>query len=139
MSMRKKNTLLSSTALVVGGLLYLLFRENSYIGLLFVKCDVVSLLRSWLRPLSCDFTRFFLPDLLWGFSLSCGLLAIRGVGWKNVLLSGGIAFGCGCCWELLQYHGIVNGTGDPLDVFMYLLGCCLYFLLNLKEKKNEKV
>ena len=139
MSMRKKNALLGFAALIVGGLLYLLFLENTYIGRLFGNFDGVLLLRGWCRPLACDFTRFFLPDLLWCFSLSCCLLAVRGAGRENVVICGVMALGCGFGWELLQYLSIIDGTGDPLDVFMYLLGCCLYFLINLKEKKNEKV
>jgi len=139
MSMRRKNFLLSVVALAVGGFIYILFRENSYIGQLFSGSDCVQNLRSVLQLMSCDLIKFYLPDFLWGLSLSCGLLAIRNGGDRSTFLCAGIAFACGFSWELLQLMEAVGGTGDCIDVLMYLLGSAFCVQINLKERTMKKI
>ena len=41
----------------------------------------------------------------------------------------------GCVWELLQWLSILGGTGDYLDIIMYLLASILCLIINLKERK----
>lgn len=139
MSIRKKNLLASIIALALGGSLYILFRENSYIGQLFSGSACVQMLRSELNSTSCDLLKYYLPDLLWGLSLGCGLVAIRNSGIRDIVLCAGIAFACGFLWELLQLVGVVGGTGDCVDVLMYLLGSALCVQINLKERIMKKI
>ena len=64
--------------------------------------------------------RNFLPDALWSFSLISAFSII----WNNkipyywwfVLV---LAFGG---WEYGQYEGLLQGTGDPMDLLAYALG-----------------
>lgn len=139
MSIQKKNILFGLSALMMGGLLYILFRESSHIGSFFSNSACVRMLRSLMEPLSSDLAQFYLPDLLWVFSLSCGLLAIGDDGERNIFWCGAVAFGCGCCWELLQFTGAVSGTGDGIDVLMYLLGSLIFLQINLKERNMKRI
>lgn len=136
MSLRTKNALSSLTALALGGSLYILFRSGSYIGNAASAFGLVACLREYLRPLSCEFLRFYLPDMLWALSLACGLVTIWG---QRPLCCAGLAFALGCLWELMQAVGIVNGTGDLLDVMMYLLGGAICVQINLKERTMKKI
>lgn len=135
MSARRQNILLSVLGLATGGLLYLLFRETSYVGQFFGNSPVIATLRSLVKPLSCDVIRYYLPDLLWGFSLSCGVLAILAPTGRLCILWAYTGFFCGVVWELLQSLHLVSGTGDLLDMAMYLLGSGICMLINLKRRE----
>ncbi len=84
---------------------------------------------------SCDFLMYYLPDFLWGFSLSCLLQAFCVYSFKGTVLCCCITAIYGCVWELLQWLSILGGTGDYLDIIMYLLASILCLIINLKERK----
>lgn len=136
MSLRKKNFTVSAGSLLFGAMLYILFRSDSYIGKAAAEFSCVETLQLLLQPLDCDLLRYYLPDLFWGLSLGCGLTMIYGAGG---LLCPMLAFYCGCIWESLQVMGIVSGTGDWLDVLMYLLGSAVCAQINLKERTMKKI
>ena len=136
MSLRKKNLAIGIAALMLGGLLYILLRGGSVVGGAVAGNAWVKNLRRLAQPMACDFLKYYLPDLLWGLSLGCCLAATYG---KEGLLCPVIALGCGCVWEILQVSDLVSGTGDWLDVIMYLLGSALCAQINLKERSMKKV
>lgn len=139
MSKRRINILLGTLALILGFLIYILFRTNTYIAKPFEAVRWIEYIRRYLLRGSCDFIKFYFPDFLWGFSLNCGLVAIYLPGFKGNVVCGCVAFFCGCIWEALQYIGVVNGTGDIVDITMYLLASIFNIIINLKEtRRNEK-
>lgn len=136
MSKRQKNILRCLGALVLGAILYILFRKNTWVAHLFDGIGFVRCLRSMVQSISLNWLRFYVPDLLWAFALSCGIQAIcvpkRG-GVPACALS---AFICGLVWEFLQWSHVVSGTGDLWDVLMYLTGSVLSILINIKGEKR---
>ena len=137
MSKRKKNIRFSLAALVVGCFLYVFFRENTYVGNMFDIIEHIEKMRQMFSSQICDLCKFYLPDFLWGFSLSCGLIAIYVPGIKGVIICASVAFLCGCMWELLQCIGVLSGTGDIHDIIMYFLASALCIIINLKETREK--
>ena len=136
---RKIYLLLCVSSLSLGVLLYILFRENSYIGIATNHFTVVSAARKVFAFLSCDFLMFYFPDFLWCFSLCFGLFAIYLPTQKQALMCVLTAILFGCTWELLQYVGLISGTGDLLDALMYLLSGIICAILNMiRGKRHEK-
>lgn len=135
MSDRGKNVIISSMSLVLGGASYIIFRDNTYIGGIFDEYSLVLSVRNLLNEMSCDFVKYYLLDFLWGLSLSCGIIAIHKPKTKGIFLSALTAFICGCVWELLQYIGFVSGTGDWLDVLMYLSASLMSVLINKRRRE----
>ena len=138
MSKRKLNIILGILALILGFLLYVLFRENVYIAKCFDNFEIVVQIRRCLLPYTSGFLKYYLPDFLWGFSLCCGLQAIYNPGIKGTIVCGCAAFFCGGIWEWLQYRTVVNGTGDVLDIMFYFLACISNIIVNLRREKNEE-
>lgn len=133
MSFRIKNILLSIAALLLGVLLYVLFRPTTVVSLLFGRIWWVSELQTELQSVPADFLRYYLPDLLWAFSLSCGLHAVILPDQRETLACGGLAVICGIVWELLQKFNAVQGTGDWVDVVMYFLAAIASILINQRR------
>lgn len=137
MSKQKKNALLSILALVIGCMLYVWFRPNTYISRILGRVTNAALALPLCPPYINDLCRFYLPDFLWAFSLSCGLIAIHNPGIKGVMICALSAFLLGAVWELLQHLGAVSGTADIHDAIMYLLASTLCIIFNVKEKKQK--
>ena len=138
--MKKRNVyiLLCIASLCIGGGLYVIFRPNTYItdfvrsllpvsGALFLKAESIN----------CDLVKYYLPDFIWAFSLNCGLNAIFNTK-KSVFINGGVVFGISALWELAQYVGITSGTGDLIDVAMYLAALVTVVIINALIKGKEK-
>lgn len=136
MSKRSQNILLCAVALVVGAVIYILYRDNTYISRWFSYIAFVRSLRTMANGYASNFVGFYLPDLLWGFSLSCGIQAIYLPGRRGVFISATVAFICGVLWEVLQWTDLVSGTGDIWDILMYFAGSVLSTLINIKERKQ---
>ncbi len=135
MSKRLLNAILCCTALIIGGLLYIIFRETTYVATLFKSIEVLSSIRKKILVLENAFLMYYLPDFLWGFSLSCGLTAIFNPSLKGIILCSFTAFMCGTIWEILQYSHILSGTGDFADILMYLAASALAVIINSKGVK----
>jgi len=137
LSKRKKNILFSLTSLIAGGLLYVWFRKNTYIGGMLNGIGIVEIFREKYMFQVNDFFRFYLPDFLWGLSLGCGLIAIHNPRKKGVIICASYSFLCGIIWEILQHLEVLNGTGDVHDVIMYLLASVVCIIINLKETRRK--
>ena len=133
---RYVNCTVAIASLLTGGAIYVLFRENTHIARLFSSITLIEPFRIWLKETPSDVFRFYLPDFLWGLSLGCGLQAILKPTARKNLLCGGVAFLCGVIWECLQFSHIISGTGDILDIVLYLLACALCTFLNIKEREQ---
>ena len=130
MGRRKKNILSCMLALILGGLIYMFLRPGTYIANIFNRQNVE--LSGWIG----NFTKYYLPDFLWGLSLSCCLVAVNNPRVKGAVLCCVVSFLCGFTWELLQTFGVLPGTGDIYDVIMYFLSSALCIIINLKEKEQ---
>ena len=137
MSKRKRNALLCLTALIIGGLLYILFRPGTYIGGVLDRLLPVSTIRQICSTYTGDLFKFYLPDFLWAFSLGCCFIAINDPKITGVILCSLLAFLCGTAWEILQYFKLIQGTGDIHDVIMYFLASAICIIMNLKETKEK--
>jgi len=135
MSKRTLCVISGTISLVVGGAIYILFRENSHIALFFNNSFIESV-RDIFVPLSNNVTKYYLADFFWGFSLCAYLLALFLPKTRGAILCGLTAFLCGTFWEILQFLKAVSGTGDLIDVVMYLLAATLAVILFLKEKEK---
>jgi hypothetical protein len=70
----------------------------------------------------------YLPDGLWSYSFTSMMLII----WNRTINYFWLSIICICfiLLETLQFTNIINGTGDILDIFIYLIFCLLSILSN---------
>lgn len=126
-------------SLVSGLILYLLFRENTYIARIVTLVVPLQFLREKLHFIKCEFLQFYFPDYLWAFSLSCWLHIVLNVRRHCTWCCTMIVLCFGAVYELFQYLSLIEGTGDVVDVLLYLLaGLSVNIIYLKKEKKNEK-
>ncbi len=134
MSSRMKNIVCCICALFAGAALYILLRPDTYIATALARFDFLVQLQDKLKYIDCDFLRFYFPDFLWAFSLSCSLQAIFAPMKTGTFLCCIAALLCGTVWELFQYFGVIKGTGDWVDVLMYALAAFASVIIQIKEK-----
>lgn len=120
MSDRLFRVLIGAVSLASGGLIYIIFRSNTYIAVLFNEFNCIKKIREVAGVFSCDFVKYYFPDFLWCFSLCFFMQAVIDITKKGVVLSGIASVLCGVLWEVFQYIGTVSGTGDLSDIIMYL-------------------
>lgn len=135
MSKRSLNSLLCILSLLLGFVLYVILRPNTYISMVF-DGDTVDYLRNLLKPYSFGFFKYYFPDFLWGFALALGFVAIFEPRGRETIACVTCALVCGTAWESFQYLGIVSGTGDVWDIVMYLVSSIITFIINKKEKQK---
>ena len=133
---QRTNFFICISSLILGGILYILFRENTHIGKLFAQIFPLTILKALLKPFASNLLCFHLLDFLWGLSLGCGLQTILMLKRKRVLLCGLGVFLCGAIWESLQFLDVVSGTGDYWDIVSYFLAGALCITFNLKETEK---
>ena len=137
MSKRGKYLVIAAVALALGGACYVFFREDTY--LFGWASDLLKAVfaKGRERTFQNEFLQFYLPDLLWGLSLSVALMAIYEPSGIGAWLCAGTAVVCGWIWELAQWTGAVRGTGDFGDVFMYLLAGFFSLIINKKVRETK--
>lgn len=135
MSKRRLNTYVSLLALFFGLVLYVVFRPKTYVARLFDEIAFVMELRVLAMPFSFELFRFYLPDYLWGLSFGCALTALFEPRGGEIVAYSAVAAVFGTVWELCQWFGAVDGTGDALDVIMYLIAGLTVFYINKEKEK----
>ena len=131
MTVKKCNLILSCVLLGLGGTIYILFRENTYIANFTEKFIYFDNVRSRLYFLNCNFLKYYFTDFTWAFSLCCGLFSFYPSKVSNVIKIGLVTFLLGTIWEIIQYIGIIKGTGDVLDLMMYLSASVIAVTINI--------
>ena len=111
--------ILSFASLISGALLYLFFRENTYLSRIISSFIDISKTQKAAAFLSCDLTMYYLPDYLWALSLCLGLCCVI-YHPARTKASAIITIAAGVLWEIFQYTDIVFGTGDIHDIILYL-------------------
>ena len=74
MTKRVANAIIAGVSLALGGLLYAVLRETTYIGRLFYGSEFVAVLRNLVNVDKTYWAAVYLPDFLWALSLSCSLM-----------------------------------------------------------------
>lgn len=132
--------------LLIGGLIYVLFRSSSLLMFSWYKNIGLDGVLNGLRKSTIPFAEnipewilFSLPDGLWIFSYVCLILFI----WKNsvslknlfwILIIPILAIGS----ELGQFFGLITGTFDLTDLLLYIFGMTLPFIF-FKKSINSKL
>lgn len=135
MKKTKINIFLSVLAISVGGFIYLVTRPDSYISIFIEYIIDTDNIRKTFCFLDREIIKNYIPDFLWSLGFTCALFAVN----KNTAQTIGISSVTGIIWEAFQYLNIINGTGDIVDIIMYLTAVFIAVLINKKgEFKNEK-
>ena len=133
MSKKTVNVLSTAVSLLTGCAIYVVFSPKTYISKLIRKYISI---KETVIPSEWVFVRYYLTDYLWALAFACCLNILLGFDRKQVIFSAAVSVVFGVIWELLQKLNIVGGTGDILDVFMYLLAGITAIIINIKEKKQ---
>ncbi len=129
--------IVSLIILLVGGLIYLGWRDDSLVMFQLIEMCGISDYLIYFRRISTgyslyDWVKYSMPDGLWLFSYMFLIDAI----WTNYKQSMYNAF----LWslpiiailsEFLQMLGIVPGTYDVMDFLCYMLAICCFVILKL--------
>ena len=133
MDNKKSYTIHAILSLVVGALIYFLFRPHT----LFLSWLVINAPLAHLSFPTDMVVRYYLPDALWSYALCFSLYRLHLPSVRKAIFFslGAIAFGC--LWEGLQYFDYVPGTGDCLDCVAYGVGSvmalCIYFFIKRRR------
>lgn len=123
----------ATVSLGLGLAVYWLFREKTFLHLPFCGVGVFS----GVSFLGDTWLRYYFPDFLWGYALTMGLYILypprsgkRSIGPATAAALTGMAY------ELLQLAGVFSGTGDVLDVLLYLYAAfAAYKIIHSKEER----
>ena len=137
MSNKKANIILSIFTLFLGGAIYILYRENSYISNFVEILIDLNPIRNTFKPLECDFIKYYLIDYLWALSLISGLNTLF-ITKKETLRICLFVFSLGSIWETLQFINIISGTGDIIDILMYLAAVITTVIIKILTNKGEQ-
>ena len=133
---RQTNVVIVILALVIGALMYIVLRENTYIAKIFCDNHLVADIRELLDNDGWYKASCYLPDFLWGLGLTCGLILVSEPSRLGCFYCALVTILCGLVWESLQILHLVFGTGDIWDVFMYISAATIGFLINIKEREK---
>lgn len=125
----KKLHILSVVSLLAGGFLYLATRPDAHISVFIDKIIPLEEIQTNFLVLKTNVIKYYVPDFLWAFSFTCALLTIN----QNIKLVVSLASLSGMLWEGMQFTGIISGTGDAIDIIMYLTAVFIAVLINKKE------
>ena len=120
-----------------GGIIYLIYRENTYISNfveLFIELDII---RSF-RPFADSvFVNGYLCDYLWALSFTS---AFNYLFYEEKRLYAIYLFviSCGIVWEIAQLKGFVGGVFDCTDIIMYLMAVLTVVLMIKQLLKHLK-
>ena len=134
MKIHKKEAVLSILALSLGLLIYIFFRNGTYIHSLLKIRNSFGF--SHLTFFGSDFIKYYLPDFLWAFLLTNALMAISNNTKKEVFIIGLIVIVLSIVWELFQLFEVVSGTFDFLDCFIYILAVITAVALTTERKRK---
>ena len=136
--MNKNHLWIGSIALVLGGAIYILLRPETYVAQLFPQAPILAQMRSKFGGDEWNFIKFYFADYLWGLSFCCFLHLIFQPQRKGSLLCALGTAVYGTLLELLQYFGLISGTGDLLDVLMFISAAATALIINQRTENIEK-
>ena len=123
-----------SISLIIGAVLYCCIRTESNI-----YCIINQMIQ--LPDVDVEtlrFLSFYLPDYLWAFSFSCFLYLIYGRSEKGSVICSVLVCILGSVFEGAQAKGIISGTGDVVDIFLYIFAVLTaYIIHNLLRRRTK--
>ncbi len=128
-------TITSIILLCCGGLLYIIFRENTYIAEIFSVLPAINVLQKSASNIKLEFFKYYLQDFLWAVSLNLALFIVIEPTFKQGVICSVITFLFGTLWEILQYLEIISGTSDICDILMYFMATIFAILIFIKKEK----
>ncbi len=134
MKIRLKYTLYSFLSLLIGGVIYILFRSDTYIHSFL---NITTLYLSNTDFFGDEIIRYALPDFLWGFSLSMMVYAVLLPNKKKSIYAGMLCAFLGTLWEILQKLSIVTGTFDIIDCLMYISSAVFSYIIYNKTEVSK--
>ena len=132
---------LALASILVGLMLYLLFRENTYVSNFVENYVDLEYPRHCARALECNFLKFYFPDFLWAMSLDCWIHIAVFPDNKYSLVCSAIVGAFGILYEVLQLSCMVSGTFDIVDILMYLSAASLvsvFYCTEIHRQKEKK-
>lgn len=130
------NVMITVLALTVGGLMYVVLREKSYLANIFAGSPLLAFLRAVFSGNGWRMASCYLPDFLWSLALTCALIALFQPSKAGCSYCALVGMLCGLIWEVLQTLRIVSGTGDIWDILAYSSAATMGFFINTKERKR---
>ena len=136
----------SLASLILGTLIYILFRASSLKVFTWLDAIGIHILNSTIRksalaisPSLPQWVLLSLPDGLWLFSYVSLMLYI----WKNSITVQNLFWitvvpAIAIASEIAQYFGLLQGTFDLMDLLLYILGGILPLLI-FKNSINYKL
>ena len=134
---KKINIIISVISLFLGGTIYVLYRGNTHISNFVESFINLTILRNAFKAFDCNFVKYYFIDYLWALSLILALSILFPIK-KQVLQVCLFVFLLGFIWEALQFSSIISGTGDVLDIFMYLAAATTAVIINFLNNKGEQ-
>ena len=121
-------------SILLGTFIYVIFRGDTYISKIISSVIEFKWITNTFSCFDNVFVKYYLPDFLWGFSLCCAIqLILNPKNKKSMICCSMVAFLCGLVYEIIQWVGIVGGTGDIIDVLFYFLSSLTVSLICMKE------
>ncbi len=132
--------------LLIGAVIYIMLSED----LLFMKWlfNDISLCDSFHIDMSqnkiLQIIRFYIPDMLWSYSLFFGILFTLKIKASNRLTAFVIGIAFISIMEFIQIHPSVSGTFDVMDLIVEIIAIAVAVFVAEKtlfkeDLKNEKV
>ena len=126
--------LCSVFGLIIGAVLYGLYRQDTHVGKFVGNIFGISL------PVDNGFSvcaAYYLPDYLWMFSMACALFAVRLPNGKQTICLCCLAILVGVAWELMQMWGVISGTADIHDVILYSMAVITAAIISTLKKRRK--
>ena len=118
----KKRILISLTFLILGVIIYFLF-------------DIELMKKS---NNFCSIIRNYLPDICWTFSFFfMSINFTSNITKKSVIVNSLFVLFIALIYEFLQYHKIIGGTFDLIDISLYIVSVVLACLVENIIRRNE--
>lgn len=139
MDLKKVALRRAASALLLGFLLYGLFRKGTLLHYWFPFLAAGAL--ADVSFIGDTFFRYYAPDFLWGYALTMMLYVVFSPLKQGMLAVAPfwIGFGVGTVYELLQFVSVFPGTGDIWDVFFYLCAALVaYIEIKFYIKRRKK-
>lgn len=128
--------------IVLGTIVYILFREDTYISIIFMKImkEVgieIALPHNLDNPIA-DFARNHLCDILWAYALTFTVVLAGDFQKKQMIIPFIISAVFGISMELLQKFDIITGTFDYWDiVFQVIASVCAIIIILLHFRRRK--
>ncbi len=132
-------SIFSFLSLAAGLLIYLVFRNDTFIHAFLPHgiCDFFYVELE--RNAFTDFVKFYLCDFLWAFSFSNALTCVSySFEKKRLVINALLVLFCGVLFEVLQHFGVISGTFDFADILAYAVAAVLSAAVSFFYLKGVK-